>query len=564
MKRALLLSIIATGAISLWSPTTAQTPTFNWARSLGNGPTIRKVVEDHQGRLIAIGQFGGTDVLGIGPDAVELVGGAGNSCFLAAFQADGSIDWAIGWGSTGGLNGADVAVAPDGSIVVTGYFKGTLDLDASPTAETVVSAGSDWDLFITKYAADGQFEWGSMLGNAWDDLSTRITMDGAGNVIHSHYVKGIMDMDPGPATVNFDGGSSGTGVMSKYAADGTLLWYKAVGRAPSYMRVLSNGSIMVSFSFGGQLTFGEAPNTITIGDATISGAQAIVRCNAQGDPEQGTFINGVQSVKVEFGPDGSAAMVGMITDEADLDPGPGTNIHVPNGVYDPFALRVNAEMEGEWGVSWGDDSSEDLEAMDIDGYGNVYIVAPLYGPFDVDPGPGTYILDNPTTTNGYLLMLRATDGTMGFANLLIGDALGFVQVSGIRLTSNGTIITHGAFRGTIHVDPWTDSFNLAVQTAQTEEGYICAYGQQIGLATREGQGPATPHLYPVPCTDHLAINGQEGVAPYRVMDMTGRILLSGLLGTGPATLDVSSLPAGAYHLQLTDAQGSRTTRFVKQ
>lgn len=554
-------------SITTWTPAIAQTPTFGWARSLGRIYSIVEVAEAPDGRMVVMGMFTGTRDLDLGPGVMEIVGGGGNSTFIATTQADGTLEWAVALTSTSGINGSNVAVAPDGSIILTGSFRGTADLDASPTSETPVTSSngnSDWDVFMTKYSSDGDFVWGFSQGSAYDDLATRIAVDGSGNIFHCQRARGSFDMDPGPATVTFEAGTNATGVMSKYAADGTFQWYQVIGPNANTMRVLANGNIIIGFPFGGQRTIGTAPNTITLGDETVSSAYGIVRLNAQGVPQQGVYVPGIQSVFAAIGADGAVTMAGAITDESDLDPGPGTNIHTPNGVYDPFALRVNAEMEGDWGVSWGDDSSDDIESMDIDGYGNVYIVAKLYGPYDVDPGPDEYLLDNVSSTNCYLLMLNAGDGTMGFATRLMESETGFLNAYGIRLAADGTIITYGAFRATAPVDPWTDSFSLTVQTVQTEEIYICAFDQAIGLGTQEAPGTTVPTLFPVPCTDRLTVTGHEQALPYRMIDMTGRAMLEGRLSTGPSTLDVSLLPPGVYLLQLHDAQQATVHPFMKQ
>lgn len=517
--------------------------------------------------MIVMGKFNGTRDLDLGPGVMEIVGGGAYSTFIATIQADGTLDWAVALTSTNGINGSNVAVAPDGSIILTGSFRGTADLDASPTSETPVTSSngnSDWDVFMTKYSSDGDFVWGFSQGSAYDDLSTRITVDGSGNIFHCQRARGSFDMDPGPGTVTFAAGNDGTGVMSKYAADGTFQWYVVPGSTPISLRVLANGNIIGVFGFSGQWTVGTAPDTITLGNTALSGAYAIVRFNAQGIPQQGVYISGIQSVSAAIGADGAVTMAGAITDESDLDPGPGTNIHTPNGVYDPFALRVNADMEGVWSVNWGNEFSDDINKMDIDGYGNVYIVADLYGPYDVDPGPGEYLLDNVNSTNSYLLMLNAEDGTMGFAARLMESETGFLNAYGIRLAADGTIITYGAFRATAPVDPWTDSFSLTVQTVQTEEVYICTFDQAIGLGTQEALGATVPSLFPVPCNDRLTVTGHDQALPYQILDMTGRAMLEGSLAAGPAMLDVSSLPPGAYVLQLHDAQQATVRPFVKQ
>jgi len=199
----------------------------------------------------------------------------------------------------------------------------------------MVSAGSNWDLYMAKYSSDGVFQWGIELGNTYNELSTRIALDGSGNIIHAQDVRGTFDMDPGPATVSFNGGNDGVGTLSKYTPDGTFLWYKAVGITCQALDVLANGEFVGVSGFAGEVIIGEAPNTITIGDVAVTSAQAIVRFDAQGDPLQGVFIPKLQNLFVAVAPDGEVTMAGSVVGGSDLDPGPGTNIHTSNGPWMP-------------------------------------------------------------------------------------------------------------------------------------------------------------------------------------------------------------------------------------
>jgi len=199
----------------------------------------------------------------------------------------------------------------------------------------MVSAGSNWDLYMAKYSSDGVFQWGIELGNTYNELSTRIALDGSGNIIHAQDVRGTFDMDPGPATVSFNGGNDGVGTLSKYTPDGTFLWYKAVGITCQALDVLANGEFVGVSGFAGEVIIGEAPNTITIGDVAVTSAQAIVRFDAQGIPLQRVFIPKLQNLFVAVAPDGEVTMAGSVVGGSDLDPGPGTNIHTSNGPWMP-------------------------------------------------------------------------------------------------------------------------------------------------------------------------------------------------------------------------------------
>lgn len=558
----LCLCVLLTTAVP---PAAAQDPGFGWARSLGTIMSIERCIDDPDGRAIAVGMFSGTRDLDLGPaEHIITPGASGNTGFITAIQANGTMDWARAIGGTQSTNIYDVCVANDGSIIVTGAFRGTVDLNPSSTEEFPAIANGTWDVFFVKLSADGDFLWGFDLGNTYDEVTARITLDASGNLFMAMRVRGNMDIDPGPATVTVAGGADGVGVIAKYDPDGTYQWHRVMGPTPHTLAVLANGDIVTGHSFSGMAVIGEEPNTITVGSAGAGTMHAYVRSNAQAHPQQVVTFQGPNQFKSHVAPDGSLTLAGNYTNSIDLDPGPGTNIHTPNGIMDAFALQLNAQWEAKWGHTWGDEYSDQLQDFDVDGYGNVYITAPLYFSLDVDPGPGEILLDAGSSTNAYLLIFDAADGAVRSAARLLNSDLGHISTGGVHVTSNGTILSHGKFRATAALDPWTNTISLTVQTELSEEAYLCSFTQEIGLATPAIAADDPPVLFPVPCTERLFVGTLDRPARYQVLDAAGRMVQAGSLATGIAPLDVSRLPSGAYHLRLHDDRTSRTLRFVKE
>ncbi|AII53312.1 T9SS type A sorting domain-containing protein [Hymenobacter sp. APR13] len=71
-------------------------------------------------------------------------------------------------------------------------------------------------------------------------------------------------------------------------------------------------------------------------------------------------------------------------------------------------------------------------------------------------------------------------------------------------------------------------------------------------------------LYPNPAHTELQVVAPAPEATYRVLSTIGAVLLEGRTSTGSATLNVASLPAGLYHLEVTTATGRVVRKFTKQ
>lgn len=80
--------------------------------------------------------------------------------------------------------------------------------------------------------------------------------------------------------------------------------------------------------------------------------------------------------------------------------------------------------------------------------------------------------------------------------------------------------------------------------------------------------PISVNLYPNPAADHLTISMAGGVREdlgYAVVDMAGKVLLSGTLASPQLMLPVGHLPTGAYLLVLTRATGATVSMsWIKQ
>jgi hypothetical protein len=145
------------------------------AWSLGIG----EATGGHDPRALAVDEGGNIYVVGGLGSALGAIGGTtvtgsyqgGSDILVAKLAPDGSVLWAKDFGSTGADVASAVAVAPGGSVWVTGLASDGIKLDGA----TPLSAG----LFALHLDTDGNHPWGTTIPNA---DSPGIAVDAQGNV----------------------------------------------------------------------------------------------------------------------------------------------------------------------------------------------------------------------------------------------------------------------------------------------------------------------------------------------------------------------------------------------
>jgi hypothetical protein len=133
---------------------------------------------DGSGNSHVTGSFGGTATFG----STTLTDTKDGDIFVAKYDPDGNVLWAVQAGGIEGNTGNGIAVDGLGNSYVTGSFQG----DAAFDGTTLTSAGSS-DIFVAKYDPDGNVVWVTQTGNAGQELGRGIALDGSRN----SYVTGV-------------------------------------------------------------------------------------------------------------------------------------------------------------------------------------------------------------------------------------------------------------------------------------------------------------------------------------------------------------------------------------
>jgi hypothetical protein len=100
---------------------------MQWSKTLGaGGYSVEGVAVDAAGNAFVTGAFQGTVDLGGGP----ITSAGGRDAFVASYDPAGVLRWARSFGAAGDDGGSDAFLTPDGALLVTGWFSGSVDFGA--------------------------------------------------------------------------------------------------------------------------------------------------------------------------------------------------------------------------------------------------------------------------------------------------------------------------------------------------------------------------------------------------------------------------------------------------
>jgi len=296
--------------------------------------------------------------------------------------------WARWWGSSG----TDVLLAKDnnGNILVTGYLTYPSDLAPGPDEYIHVPDGLS-DVFLSKFASNGEFLWVKAWGGPDSDFSHSVTCDSIGNIYTVGSFGGTCDFDPGPGMNERSSNGDADVFLSKLSSQGELVWV---------------------YTFGG-----------------VASDNA---CAVHVDTSDNLYVAGTFRQTVDF------------------DPGPGLEERTSNGLKDVFLCCVSADGEFQWVRTWGGSSFDEPTKLEIWDETRILITGDFNGTCDFDPGPG---LEERSPIGLQDCFLSVFNIAGDFQRVLVWGGAGHDIVSGVAADETGNIVVTGRFQTTVDFDP---------------------------------------------------------------------------------------------------------------
>ena len=429
---------------------------------------------DGEGNVYVAGYWTGASVdFDPGPDE-DIHSEPGDfTAFLVKYGKTGIYQWGKSWGSVGyyAQVGADrITVDSYGNVFVGGAFNYQVDFDPGP-GEDIHNSNGFLDAYISKFNADGDYQWVRILSGDNHDSVHCLFPDSDGSIYVCGNFWGQIDLDPGPGE-DIRVSNGGTDVyLLKLDSDGSVEWARSWGSdvedpsnpSDSINRISADdsGHVFATGFYAGSCDFDPGPGEdihATNDDHNNYGDAFLSAFDSDGNfmwARTWGGIKGDSSTGIAVGSDGSIYTTGFFRYTVDFDPGPGVDEHTSVEYTDSFLSRFSSGGDFFWAGTWEGPKHEEGTALASDGNGGIYVTGTYYVTTDFDPGPG---VEERTPASGYspdmFLSKFNTDCEFQWVNVWGGNGTGdFDQAYGVTCGPGGEPYVTGTHDGTCDFDP---------------------------------------------------------------------------------------------------------------
>ena len=495
---------------------------YQWTKTFGGTEWDQSsnLSVDSMGNIFVTGTF--AKAVDFNPsDGTDKHTSAGETdIFVMRLNADGGYGWARTFGGDYFDFGQSVAVGSMGSVLVTGYFWGTVDFDASGVGDEHTSNGFA-DIFVTKLNTDGSYVWTTTFGSSNPDYGNGIAADFANNILFTGYFQDTVDFDPTAEPDNHTSNGGKDAFVGKLffqnlrpeigwlsaspekavlhetltlRADGAEDVDGTVTKVQFYQDSNHNGV----FDPLSDALLGEDENgadnwrlTFAVDDFPAGYNAFFARARDNVGAWSDVRRTSVEVVKDHFlysydwtvsagagGIDGSrditidsynnSITTGYFQGTVDFDPTEGEDLHSSHGSHDVFITKIHADGSYGWTITFGDADSDEGAGVAVDDENNIFVTGYFNDVVDFDSsaaadehasGGAEDIFVVKLNPAGDFLWARTLGGTM--------NDRGY----GIAVDGAGNVVVSGHFEDAVDFNPgdgvdihltngWEDSFVL--------------------------------------------------------------------------------------------------------
>ena len=251
---------------------------FQWAIGLGDmeanprdGQTREEgldITTDLDGNVYATGVFNGTIDFdpSDGQDAEDTFTSfeGTRDTWFASYTPNGDYRWGRSFGGFGWEAGHGIRVGREGAVYVVGSYGATMDFDPGPE-EVIVDSPNNWDVYLVKYSAAGDFLWVITFGDDVFNDSVRpggMAIDQYDNIYLAGDIGVWTDFDPTDGEFILEGQGADV-FVAQFSSGGELGWALNMGGlGPDWaagLALAAGGDVVVTGEFMGLADFDPGP-----------------------------------------------------------------------------------------------------------------------------------------------------------------------------------------------------------------------------------------------------------------------------------------------------------------
>jgi hypothetical protein len=360
-----------------------------WARAfgLGEGRAIARSPDGDvivTGRFVDSADFGGGAMTALRPPGAYF-GDVAQDAFVARLHADGSHVWSRSFGDVSfgerdradSERGDDVAVDPDGRVLVVGFFDGRVDFGGG-----VLESAGRAHTFVAKLEASGAPAWTRTMGRT--DVGDRFSLatNAAGEVL----LGGSFRRFWRPGDVGLEALGLSDVVIEKLGPDGDRRWTRAFGSADwdsaGGVVATDDGGVAITGTYAGDVDFDVAVLGAAFGNKDVF----LARLDALGGVVSATRAGGArddEGAAIARGEGAHLLVTGNFEETFDYGGPPITS----QGNYDVFVMDADAASGTVTARAFGGDRDQFGTALGVDARGDVLVAGYFGGTVDFGDGP---------------------------------------------------------------------------------------------------------------------------------------------------------------------------------
>lgn len=464
---------------------------YQWVKQIGGvGATVNAYLKlDNLENLILAGSFSGTVDFDPGVATANLTSAGGTDVFIAKLDSDGNLIWSKKVGGTGNdssFSHFNLGIDSSDSILVSGYFRNTVDFDPGPGTANLSSVGSD-HMFVLKLDTDGDYVWAKAFGDTSDDLAPLLVLDDLDNIYLSTTFNLSGDFDPGPEVVTITAASNSDAFILKLDSNGDYVWAQVIHSTGS--GIGSVRSILID-SLDRLLIVGDlSADSVTDFDPSeseanltpnwfIENASYLARYDGDGNYLDSMLMPGGYSETAWVDEQDNIYFAAIHQVEIDIDPGAGIELVSPIGSFDNFIIKLNPDREFIWGKQFGGTGFDLVRgSMMVHEQSLFALFYTQSSDMDLDPSDNEALFATRGGSDALLLKLSLVDEP----SVSTGSAT--------QVTKNSALLM-----GSV-----VDTGNLEITDRGFEYGPTDSYGTQVGQAGTFGSGDFSYEVASLSC-----------------------------------------------------------------
>ncbi|MCF8373245.1 MAG: PKD domain-containing protein [Bacteroidales bacterium] len=394
-----------------------EEPTFAWAIDFESPnfswsePNLLQV--DNSGNIYIQGKLDGSLDLDPGQGTFNLTSTTGSNWFVVKLDSLKNFQWAVCLDFYTEYTDyvSSIEIDTAGNVYLFGGFYSTIDFDPGPGYNALTSNG-DNDIFILKLDENGNYVWAKQIGGTDDDYGNEMCLDDAGNLYVTGGFSSTVDFDPGLGLYELTSQSGADGYVAKYSPNGDLIWVDQLRSEISY--------------YFRRMDIDNNNNLYILGYSA----------------DNSTIVTASDTTILSFGASNFVCKIDL------------------NGTV-LWAKKTTM-------------SNHNFGKIKADNSGNFFLTGQYIGPFDANPGPGTYILNS----MGFYDIYVSKFDTQG--NFLWANGIGtssYNEVPNICVDNDGDVILSGYYYQNMDFYPGPGQYNPVNGGSM----YICKYSHSGNL-----------------------------------------------------------------------------------